>query len=292
MDAGAARLGRAGDRSDTLGAGPAAVEADEGVAAVDCDRGAVEELLDREALRRDARGLANLQGALRCGPLVRPGPRQLEQAQRRLHSQLTLERRLDRGGHRLEPESRAQRLRELRQAQQSAEVPGGESRAALLIHRLDVDARRAAAADHHDGRLRFAELVEQGAREALGVPVAQHEHGVTRPYRQPVESGVHGLDRDGIEIGLAQEPDSVVGSVPARTRADDEEAPAGETFGLPLDRTRIVLDRAQVVRLAPDRRAHGVTWSTRPVALLGAPASPAAVAAAASHVARRARGRR
>jgi hypothetical protein len=54
VDAGAARLGGLGDGRKPLRAGTAAIEADERVAAVDRDGWAVEKLLDRLALGRDA----------------------------------------------------------------------------------------------------------------------------------------------------------------------------------------------------------------------------------------------
>ena len=152
MDTRPARLGGACDRSETLGSGPAAVEAHERVASVDRDCRPVEELLDRETLGCDAGGLADLQGALGGRPLVRPRSGQFEQAQRRLHAQLTLERRLDRRRHLLEPlERRAEGTGQLRQAQQRAQVARGEGGAALLLDRLDVDAGRPSPADHDDG---------------------------------------------------------------------------------------------------------------------------------------------
>src|SRR5262249_40278694 len=133
----AACFGGAGNRTEPLGAGAAAVETDERVPAVDSDGGAVEELLDRQALGCDLRRLPNLHRAPGGRPLVRAGAGELEQPQRWLDVELALEHSLDGGGNVLEPvEPRAECTRELRDSQQRAEVASGEGRAPLLLDGL------------------------------------------------------------------------------------------------------------------------------------------------------------
>jgi hypothetical protein len=146
---------------------------------------------------------------------------------------------------------------ELRQPHQGAEVARGEGRTALLLDRLDVDARRAPAPDHDDGHVTGTALAFQHlGREALRVPVAHHQDRVGLTERQVVLSRVHRLDGHGLDAGLAEQPDRVVRRVPARPGADDNEATAPEPFGLRLDRRDVRKQCFQVVRLAPDRGAH------------------------------------
>ena len=241
--------------------GPAAVEADERVALVDRDRRPVEELLHRQALGGDARRLADLQGSLRRGPLVRARAGQLEQARGRPDADVARERSLDGLGDVLELERGSERARELGEPHQRAEVAGRERGAPLLLDRLDVDTRRAAASDH-DRRscAGGAEPLEDRGRESLRVPVAHHEHGVARAGRQPVERRVHRLDRDSLDIGLAEQPDAVVGGVPARASAHDEDPPPDEALGLGLDGPGVGEQLAEVGRLAPHRGAHDAHW--------------------------------
>ena len=73
----------------------------------------------------------------------------------------------------LELERGAERARELGEPHQRAEMAGCERGRPLLLDRLDVDTRRAAASDH-DRRscAGGAERLEDRGRESLRVPVA------------------------------------------------------------------------------------------------------------------------
>ena len=255
MDARTAGFRRRGDAVQPVGAGAAAVQAHERVAPVDRNRRAVEELLHRQPLGRHPRRLPALQRALGGGPLVGAGADQLEQPRRRLDPELTFEGRLDRGRHVFQPlQGSAERAGELRQPHQRAEVARGERRAALRLDRLDVDPRRAAPPDDDDRRTALpAQLLEHLAREPLRVAVAQNQDGVVVLERQAVERGVHRLHRGRPHAGLAQQPDRVVRGMPARARADRDDAPAGEPLGLRGHGARIGEQHAQVGRLPPHR---------------------------------------
>ena len=196
-----------------------------------------------------------------------PGADQLEQPRRRLDAEVPLERSLHGVGNVVElVERRPERTGELREPHQRAEVAGRERRAALLLDRLDVDARRAAAADDDDRPdSLLSQPVEHLGREPLRVPVADDEDGVALAHRQAVEGGVHRLD------GPASTPASrnsqtawfaacQLVPVPTTTRTGGRASrSACASTGAGVGE-----QGAQVVGLAPDRGAHDARHSADP----------------------------